>query len=263
MAVFLRYPDLHAKFIERYSSLTYTRSGMAAAALSGGALGLFLDSYFNWRDNPIGSYAWILAGILLLRQQAITRTSFLDRIAAAIPLLQASKLALLFQYGSNMSTARLNGSDRLAGDAKRICIAKTSGKFDFGFTVWSESNGCAAADIVSNPGGEHIYGVVYQVPEYLLSRETATVYDRRSMDAIEGESKNYIRKTLEVSTLDGDMLSVLTYVVRDPKPNLKTNAEYVTHILSGLEEHKIPIEYRDYVKGQIKKNNPEIDLNAI
>ncbi len=66
---------------------------------------------------------------------------------------------LIFQYGSNISTARLNDRDRLNGDARVISIVSTVDKFDIAFTVWSKSNGCAAADIVQSDTGRHIYGV--------------------------------------------------------------------------------------------------------
>jgi len=47
-------------------------------------------------------------------------------------------MALVFQYGSNMSVARLNSDDRLAGDAKVVCVATTIEPFDLVFSVWSK-----------------------------------------------------------------------------------------------------------------------------
>ena len=35
-------------------------------------------------------------------------------------------MTLVFQYGSNMSVARLNSNDRLDGDAKTIGVARTA-----------------------------------------------------------------------------------------------------------------------------------------
>jgi hypothetical protein len=34
-------------------------------------------------------------------------------------------MAYIFQYGSNMSVSRLNHEDRLCGNAKVVCVAKT------------------------------------------------------------------------------------------------------------------------------------------
>src|SRR5688572_21902663 len=77
--------------------------------------------------------------------------------------------ALIFQYGSNMSTARLNSLDRLQGDARPIGIAYTDENYDLLFDIWSTSNNCAAADIVT--GEKKIWGVVYEIPQWLIRRE--------------------------------------------------------------------------------------------
>jgi hypothetical protein len=167
-------------------------------------------------------------------------------------------MPLVFQYGSNMCSARLNSSDRLAGDAKVLCVAKTVDPYEFAFTVWSNTNGCAAADIVPNPVGQRIFGVLYEVPDFLISRGSAKAHSRRSMDAIEGEGINYIRQTIELEKMDGPKVNALTYVVKDRKANIKTSMEYVQHILDGLKEHSIPEEYRRYVVSQVIANNGDL-----
>jgi hypothetical protein len=101
-------------------------------------------------------------------------------------------MAVVFQYGSNMSVRELNSADRLAGDARLIGVARTVEQYDLGFTVWSRRRNCAAADIIPSDTGRSIYGVLYEAPNYLLSRDTAN--GRRSLDAIEGEGVNYRRK---------------------------------------------------------------------
>jgi hypothetical protein len=161
-----------------------------------------------------------------------------------------------------MSVARLNGKDRLAGDAKKYCVARTKEPFDLMFTVLSTSNKCAAADLVSANTGRSIYGVVYDIPDFLLSRDTAKQGNRRSLDAIEGEGTNYFRTTIDLITNDGAAISAVTYLVRKRKSGLKTSLEYVNHILIGLKEHNIPDEYRQYVRSKIVENNSELE-NAL
>lgn len=174
-------------------------------------------------------------------------------------------MALVFQYGSNMSVARLNGADRLAGDARPICVARTVEPFDLMFTVWSKSNDCAAADLVPGTTGRSIYGVVYEVPDFLLSRDTAKQWNRKSLDAIEGEGTNYIRAMIDLIKDDGSTVRAITYLVKDRKAGLKTSLAYVRHILMGAKEHGIPDEHYQYIRSMIIENNSDLKnalLNA-
>ena len=100
-------------------------------------------------------------------------------------------MALVFQYGSNCSESQINSSKRLCGDAMFIGKAAVE-DFQLAFDVLSEHRRCAAADIVSKPGSK-VWGALYTVPDYLIGRETAKAKGRKSMDAIEGEGRNYRR----------------------------------------------------------------------
>ncbi len=162
----------------------------------------------------------------------------------------------VFQYGSNMSTNRLNHEDRLSGDAIVVEIARTIEPHKLAFTVWSKNNNCAAADIFPEENGRSIYGVVYDIPKYLISRETAQKVGRTSLDAIECAGSNYQRKQIALFGATGEEFTALTYVVRNRKPSLKTEQSYVQHILNGLKEHNMPAEYCQYVQEQIVLNNP-------
>lgn len=168
-------------------------------------------------------------------------------------------MTLVFQYGSNMSVARLNSNDRLDGDAKTIGVARTAESFELMFSVWSKTNNCAAADLVPSKIGRSVYGVVYDIPDFLLSRDTAKIHNRKSLDQIEGEGNNYVRKTIDLVKADGSRFSAITYVVKDRKTDLKTTLSYVRHILVGLKEHDIPNEYYQYVQSRIIENNGELE----
>ena len=167
-------------------------------------------------------------------------------------------MALVFQYGSNMSSVRLNGDDRLAGDAKAVCVATTVKLFELVFSVWSKSNNCAAADLLPSDKGRNIYGVLYEVPDFLLSRDTAKEMGRKSLDAIEGAGTNYDRAMIDIVTNDGKTVRAMTYLVKNRQANLKTSAAYVSHILDGLREHEIPEEYCQYVRSKIIENNGDL-----
>lgn len=163
-------------------------------------------------------------------------------------------MALVFQYGSNCSAARLNSRERLQGAAKLIGLAETVDNYQLSFDVWSNGNNCAAANIVAH--GEHtVTGVLYDVPDELMRRETVPV-GRKSFDAIEGNA--YEKRSIRVKKKDGNIVDALTYVVREPARNLMTSVEYVSHIVTGLRENGAPEQYVARVKSAATANNPDI-----
>jgi hypothetical protein len=166
-----------------------------------------------------------------------------------------NSMALVFQYGSNTHFDRLNANDRLRGDARPVGVACTKDSFELDFDVWSKGNKCAAADLM--PGlGRKIWGVLYEIPDYLIHRETSG--KRKSLDAIEGEGINYTRREIALTKLDGESIKAMTYVVRNRISGHKTSLEYASHIVIGLREHNVPSEYIDYVKERIVANNPSL-----
>lgn len=168
-------------------------------------------------------------------------------------------MVIVFQYGSNCLVSRINSSDRLNKKAKFLGVAKTVENYQLDFNVWSRNNECAAADIIKS-GRKTTWGVLYDVPDELMCRETAPE-GSTSFDEIEGEGINYRRHWLPVECPNGKQLIGLTYVVRCPSQrHLKTNKEYAQLIIDGLEEHikdGIPTEYIDEVKQIINNNNPK------
>ncbi len=151
----------------------------------------------------------------------------------------------------------INSKNRLCGDARFVDIAETVEDFELAFDVQSTGRGCAASDIVRKPGGK-VWGVLYEVPDYLIDRKTAKSRGRKSFDAIEGEGTNYKRETIKVSCPNGKIVSALTYTVKWPKAGLRTNTDYVRLIVYGLREHKISNEYIAKVKAIAAANNPDI-----
>jgi hypothetical protein len=175
-------------------------------------------------------------------------------------------MALVFQYGSNLSSGRINSDSRLKGDARAISVAYTEDDYELNFSVWSRGNNCAAADII--PGsGINIWGVVYEIPDYLIERSSARERGRKSLDAIEGEGSNYKRVTIRVKRPNGISFEedIITYIGLKRKSGICTSLEYASHIIKGLYEHSIPNEYCDYVKAKIFENNPSLrnDLDGI
>jgi cation transport regulator ChaC len=166
-------------------------------------------------------------------------------------------MALVFQYGSNCSQSQMNGEARLRGDAVFVDTAETVDDYHLSFDVWSKNRGCAAANIMPCEG-EKVWGVIYEVPDWLMSRDSAKERGRKSFDAIEGEGKNYCRIELPVRRSNGDVITALTYVVQDPKDFLKTSTEYVSYVVTGLRERGIDPNYIERVKEIAAQNNAEI-----
>lgn len=163
-------------------------------------------------------------------------------------------MTLVFQYGSNLSSQRLNGEDRLRGDARVCAVAQTINDYELIFDIWSRINGWAAADILEGRGRK-IWGVIYEIPDFLIRRETAGA--RKSLDAIEGEGSNYQRTEISLNDCNGKLIAgpVITYIGQDRRERITTTADYVKHIITGMREHSLPEEYQRYVFSRIRENN--------
>jgi cation transport regulator ChaC len=164
-------------------------------------------------------------------------------------------VALVFQYGSNTDTDRLNGKDRLDGKAVPKGAAETVEHYEIAFSVWSKTNKCAAADLVRK-GNRSAWGVLFEVPDTLLARATSGRV--RSFDAIEAEGQNYRRYWLPVRDSSGSVVVALTYVVIKPRKRIRTSANYVGHIIKGLRDHGVPGDYVDWVKKLAVRNNKKL-----
>jgi hypothetical protein len=138
-----------------------------------------------------------------------------------------------------------------------VTIAETVDDYQLAFDVWSRGRGCAASDIVASPGNK-VWGVVYDVPDFLIARDTAAQRERKSLDAIEGEGTNYARHPITIKSANGELLAASTYRVIHPRAGLQTNVEYVGYIVRGLQEHGVAREYIAKVKAIAITNNPTI-----
>jgi hypothetical protein len=158
----------------------------------------------------------------------------------------------------------MNGEDRLRGEARVHGLARTAEPHHLDFTVFSEQNGCAAADIVPDDRGLSIWGVLYEIPEDLVYRDRVRA-SRRCLDAIEGEGTRYERRSIALFDAAGCPIekTTLTYVVKQRRTGLLTSHHYASHIVRGLALHRAPIEYLDYVIARVRANNPEIEEHTL
>jgi hypothetical protein len=162
-------------------------------------------------------------------------------------------MPLVFQYGSNCNTERLNRPERVDGAATHAVRAETVDEFDLAFDVWSRGNGCAASDLIPAPGtGRHAWGVLYRITDGGLAR----------LREIEGPL--YAERTITVRAAEGREEVAITFTVRADaaRPGLWTSADYVGHIVSGLRTHNIPEEYVHHVIGTAIDTNRRATTQA-
>jgi len=165
------------------------------------------------------------------------------------------RMELVFQYGSNCSVERLNGSTRLNGAARVVGIAETVEDYSLVFDAWSDGNRCAASDLVRTPG-QKVWGVLYEIPrEFVFGRRTDK---RKTLEQIEGPKYQPVR--IRVRRQNGVEHEALTFVVRDndKQQRLLTSIEYLGYIVRGLREQGVSEDYIATVKGIAIANNPAI-----
>lgn len=167
-------------------------------------------------------------------------------------------MPLVFQYGSNATAGRLNGRKRLAGRATVVGRAQTVDEFDISFDVYSQTNGCAASDLVETKG-RWAWGILYEVAEGDLRGRRSD--GRKTLAQIEGE--RYEEKTIRVRDQNGDEHDAVTFVVKvaDRREGLATSAAYVSWIVYGLRDHGVPEDYLEHViENAIATNERAIEM---
>jgi len=165
-------------------------------------------------------------------------------------------MPVIFQYGSNCDSDRLNSPARLSGGAKDLGCAETIGEYEMAFNKWSQGNGCAAADLMpASAAGRHAWGVLYNVSEEGLKK----------LAEIEGRS--YEPKIFRVRNEAGEEVDATTFVVKERarKLGLSTTAKYVGHIVNGLRKHGVPEYYvQRVIDDAVRTNtNAEDSVRAV
>jgi cation transport regulator ChaC len=148
----------------------------------------------------------------------------------------------VFQYGSNCDEARLNASKRLAGSALDLGRAQTLDEYEIAFNVWSQTNACAASNLVLAAGtGQRSWGVLFEIPADLIRGKRDD--GRRTLSQIEGS--RYEERPIRVRNADGEEVEATTFLVKsdEQRTGLWTSFDYVQYIVRGLRTHEVPEEY--------------------
>lgn len=132
-----------------------------------------------------------------------------------------------FAYGSNLSKAQM--AARCPGHAELgVALLK-------GHRVVIGSRGYAT--IIPDPSFT-TWGAIYSL----------TPANERALDVNEGVRTDCYRKHyLTARTLDGHAVECLIYIEPNYIPGVPT-AAYLKRILDGAAEHKLPIDYQEYLR---------------
>ena len=145
-----------------------------------------------------------------------------------------------FAFGSNLDSPRLLQRIPAAEvhcvatlNAHQLCWRKNdrgqSGKCDIDFT--------------GDPRHE-VYGVIYRM----------TQAEKLELDVYETTGFGYDHKTIEVITLQGDIVEAFTYYAIDIDHGQQPFHWYKEHVLRGALEHDFPHHYVDQIRA-----TPSID----
>lgn len=168
-------------------------------------------------------------------------------------------MVIVWQYGSNMHEKRLNSHQRLKGAAKFVGLAIRRG-YKLAFTH-TNRDGVGVSDIVESGADDYVIGCLYNIPEGKMPE----------LDRIEGVGSRAYKRIDDflVTRLDAalnetsEKMRVTTYVVVHKEENPSINSEYANHILEGIREHNMGVEYFNKIKEIILRNNPNIQENLV
>src|SRR5689334_2980357 len=133
-------------------------------------------------------------------------------------------MPLIFQYGSNCDRERLNGADRLNGDADDLGPVQTVDEYEIAFNKWSTTGNYAAADLLKpRKGGRGVWGVLYQVSRAGF---------RKLKDKIEGRS--YRPQSIVVEDATGATKSVKTFASERPNAVVGSIRTTITSATSSV-----------------------------
>lgn len=111
-------------------------------------------------------------------------------------------------------------------------------------SVASQTNGCAASDLV-RAQGRQAWGVLYEIPDEFIRGERTD--QQKTLAEIEGP--RYEETMIRVRNCEGQEVNAVTFVVRnaDRWTGLATSAAYVSWIVYGLRDHGVPEDYITHV----------------
>ncbi|MCP5139538.1 MAG: gamma-glutamylcyclotransferase [Chromatiales bacterium] len=138
-----------------------------------------------------------------------------------------SNTVLVFCYGSNMLTARIQARCR---SASCLGIAELRG-YELRWHKRS-IDGSGKCDVVAGSAHSAVFGVVYTVPWS----------EKADLDRAEGLGNGYDERTVSVR-LQGNPIDVALYSATNTDAALKPYTWYVALVVEGARQHGLPPDY--------------------
>lgn len=140
-----------------------------------------------------------------------------------------SKALLVFSYGSNMLTARIQ---ERCHSASCLGVAELRG-YELRWHKRSRKDGSAKCDVIATQeDGARVYGVVYALP----------LSEKPGLDDAEGLGFGYDEIQVSV-VVDGGRTDALCYTATDIDSRLKPYTWYVALVVGGARQHGLPPDY--------------------
>jgi gamma-glutamylcyclotransferase len=149
-----------------------------------------------------------------------------------------------FAYGSNMLEERLKAADRIP-NAIFISVGSVCGyKLFFNKKSTDKSGKCNI--VKTNVKDDIIYGVIFDVPE-----------DKKALDNVEGEGYHE-ESNIPVIIPDGKEINMAAYVANSDviDESLIPYDWYYKLVVSGAEQHKLPVDYVNFLKSFPNRIDP-------
>ncbi len=152
---------------------------------------------------------------------------------------------LYFSYGSNMSSKRL--VERVPS-ARSITAAQLHGHV---LKCHKRSkDGSAKCDAFSTENSSDlVWGVIFDIDES----------QKGKLDSCEGLGGGYDRKTVTVTTVDGQQIDTFTYYATKDAldDSLFSYSWYKMHVLTGAREHGLPEDYVTWLETFEATDDPD------
>lgn len=137
---------------------------------------------------------------------------------------------LCFSYGSNMSRRRMRS--RLAS-ARVVAVATLPGHELKFHKVGRKDNSAKCDAAYTGKAEDRVIGIVYEISRL----------DKMRLNLIEGLGFGYEEKQVELTTVEGSLMSAWMYYATDVNTDMKPYHWYKQHVLAGAKENELPAEY--------------------
>jgi len=151
-----------------------------------------------------------------------------------------------FAYGSNLLTARLQARTPSAQPLRTAILEGHDLRFH---KIGDDDSG--KCDAYFTGGHDHrVWGVVYRMAKH----------EKPVLDAIEGVGQGYALKTVTL-VAGNERIQAITYVVEEAYIDhaMVPFDWYHAFVLSGAQEHGLPLAYRERIAEVVTQRDPRDD----